>query len=155
MAANQDHDPVLALCEHYFFRVRKLHGLLHDAHNKYERIHAETERDSYYRTELAVAMDLWVASLFPLCEGFRKLGLKDVRVDKLIGEMMGALRSASKATSSYTEDAEYKRSTSRLLGPAANPNLNTAEELYRALEDYFAAHIAAHNPPSDYPKVFN
>jgi hypothetical protein len=153
MAAN--HDPVLALVEHYFFRARKLHDLMHDAHQKFERIGIEKDRDSFYRTEVAVAMDLWVSSLFPLCDGFRKLGLKDAKVDKLIGEMMSALRAAAKATSSYADDAEYKRSTSRLLGPTANPNLNTAEELYRALEAYFAAHIAAHVSPPDYPKVFN
>jgi hypothetical protein len=155
MPSSSDLDPVLALCEHYYFRARKLHDLLHDAHQKFERIGNEADRDSFYRTEVAVAMDLWIASLFPLCDGFRKLGLRDAKVDKLIGETMSALRAASKATSSYTDDAEYKRSTSRLLGPTASPDLNTAEELYRALEDYFAAHIAAHASPPGYPKVFN
>jgi hypothetical protein len=152
MPNNENHDPILALCTNYFFRSRKLHEFLHDARAKYDRIVGEDERQSFYRTDLSIFLDLWTSSLLPLAEGFRKLGLKDAGIEGLIREAMGALRSAAKAVGSYVDDTDYKRATGRLLTDG-HPNLNTAEDLYRAFEDYFGAHISAKVGASDRPKT--
>jgi hypothetical protein len=154
MPTNRDHDPILALCANYFYRSRKLHELLHDARSEYEAIIGEDERDRFYRRELSIYLDLWISSLLPLSEGFRKLGLKDAKVDGLIREVMGALRSAGKAVSSYVDDTEYKRGTGRLL-TASSPNLNAAEDLYLAFENYFEAYLTATLNSSDRPPALN
>src|SRR5258708_33709963 len=115
MPNNENHDPILALCTNYFFRSRKIHAFLHAARTKYDSIVGEDERQSFYRTDLSIFLDLWTSSLLPLAEGFRKLGLKDARIDGLIREAMSALRSAAKAVGSYVEDTEHQRATGRLL----------------------------------------
>ena len=142
--SNTGTDPVLALCFNYFYPARALHIALHEARACYEALTNEDEKASVWNCQVGPYLALWQAALFPLCDGFRKLGLKDPALDDLIREAMGALRSAAKAVSSYADNTSFKQGTGKLIGRhGLVPNLNTAEDLQRAFEDYFKAHLFA------------
>lgn len=140
--ASPSQDPVIRLCVNYFFVCRELREQLARAKDAYEAADSNELRDQIYRDSFGVYIRLWLASLFPVCEGFRKLELKDSEIDMGIRQCMAALRAVAKNVGAYQEDEAFKAGTGRFL-TRGDVDMNSAEQLFLGFERFFTDYLAA------------
>lgn len=145
----QENDPVTALFGNYFMPCILLHKHMHDARERMDAATTEEEEITAFQGALAPHQILWLASLLPLCEGFRKLKLADADMDALIRENIGALRTVAKHVGSYHDDLDFRKGAGRYFipGPGAG-DINSAEELFSAFDNFFAAYFAEPASPN-------
>ena len=137
---SSSNDPVLPLIINYLVPARALHDIAMQAKGNIEAATDAREQNYLWKVQLSPFLVLWLAALFPVCVGFRKIGRKDPTVERIIQEMMPALRSASNATSTYTEDANFQAGKAKPMGLAVNSpkaRVQRAEDLHHALENHF------------------
>ena len=134
-------DPVVRLCLNYFFPCRELREHLAAAKDVYETAHSD-EREQLYRESFGVFVRLWLASLFPVCDGFRKLGLKDPEINESIGLLMGGLRTVARNVGAYQEKEDFWISTNRFAG-LGQIDMNAAEQLFQGFERFFTTYLSS------------
>jgi hypothetical protein len=129
-------DPVKRLAE-YWFRAKLMHELLHYLCEEYDDDLDKLDADGH-AWGFTTYLSFWLSGLFVVVEGFNKLKLKDLRLQKLFKENLGLLKEMRHDTFHFSI---------KVRGQDVIRQLNWAEELHAAigqhLREYFErkAHV--------------
>jgi hypothetical protein len=119
-------DPIARLAE-YWLRARLMHQLMHLILERYDRDVEKVFKKE--RLEFETFLTYWLSGLFVVVEGFNKLRLKDVRVQKLFKGHLRYLKAMRHET--------YHFSFEKGGGDVDElfKQMNWAEELHEAIGD--------------------
>src|SRR4051794_17172769 len=124
----RDNDTVAALFLNYFclcITMREHAQHLWKCHDAIEDAHA---RALFAQCRLSPYLRAWQASLYPVITGFKKLGLRDERVDLVIYHHLRYVRDTAKVVHTYHNHATYMTQSTQLAQRTVRkemPNLDT------------------------------
>ena len=133
-------DPVAALFLNYFaasISIREHVEHLWECHDAITNAH---ERAIFAQSRLSPYFGVWEASLYPVITGFKKLGLRDERVETLIHHHLSYVRATAKVVHTYHDHATYISQSKQLATRQHRgevPNLDTVTILHDELEEFF------------------
>lgn len=116
----------------YWGRAQIMRGLLHGLINEHGN-DIQKLMDDGYGLRLETYLSFWMAGLFVTVEGFNKLRIKDVDVQRLFNAHVGELKELRHETYHFT--------LSRDEGGGAIRAINWAEELHVALGTHLEKHV--------------
>ena len=138
-------DPIAALFLNYFaasITIREHVEHLWKCHDAIKNAH---ERAIFAQSRLGPYFGVWQASLYPVITGFKKLGLRDERVETLIHHL-NYIRATAKVVHTYHDHATYIdqcKQLSRRQQQGEVPNLHTVTILHDELEEFFNKYMFA------------
>src|SRR6266702_6716771 len=120
-------DAALRSLAQYWFRAQLMRGLTHKMKGRYLSNVTKRRETAFKKRfwEFDAYVSHWLSALFVVVEGFNKLKMYDVRVQKLFKENVGRLKQVRHETYHFSE----KMATfEAMIG-----HLNWAEELHEAI----------------------
>ena len=136
----RDGDPIAALFINYFSVCTNMKEYVAYLWQCLDDFKTEDERALFGISRVVPCLGAWQASLYPVITGFKKLGLRDERVDPLINQHLSYIRSTAKTVHNYQDHATYITQRELLEGRVQRgevPNLRTVTDLHDELDNFF------------------
>lgn len=129
-------ETMIRLGVNYFFVAREMRERLYEARDTFDQMPDGIEKEAFFVNDYSVYLRLWLASLFPVCDGLRKIGFSNEALDTMIRQNMGALRAVAKVALTYVDNNTFTEGATAFL-IRDDVNMQSAEELHVAIEEHF------------------